>query len=106
MSKSFTPYQLDKMRNMRYGMKAFSLVEDVIGVPLAKIDLNNLTQKQLATLIWAGLVHEDKELTVESVMDLIDDHSDIKEASEMLSKAITESMGKPRITTPNKTRKK
>lgn len=106
MSKPYIPYQLDKMRNLRYGMKAFSLVEHKVGVPLAKIDLNNLTMDQLATLIWAGLAHEDKELTEEKVMDLIDDYSDIKEASEMLTKAITESLGKPRITTPNKTRKK
>lgn len=106
MAKAFTPYKLDKVRNLRYGMKAFSKIEDVFGMPLAKIDLNNLTQKQLATIIWAGLEHEDKDLDADKVMDLIDDYSDIQEASEMLTKAIQESMGKPRMSVPGKAGKK
>jgi len=106
MAKAFVPYKLDKVRNLRYGMRAFSKIEDEFGTPLAKIDLNNLTQRQLATIIWAGFEHEDKNLDADKVMDLIDEYSDIQEASEMLSKAIKESMGKPRMTTPAKSGKK
>lgn len=100
MSKAFTPIKLDKVRNLRYGMKAFSKIEDVFGKPLAKIDLNNMTQKELATFIWAGLEHEDKELDADKVMDLIDDYSDIQEASEALTKAITASIGKKASAAP------
>ena len=47
-----------------------------------------LTIKQLATLIYAGLIHEDKQLNVEKVIDLIDEHSDLQEISDKLGKAI------------------
>jgi hypothetical protein len=93
MAKAFVPIQLDKMRNLRYGMKALSKIEDSLNTPLAKIDMNCMTQRQLATFIWAGLEHEDKELTPDSVMDLIDDYSDIQVVADLLTKAITASMG-------------
>jgi hypothetical protein len=102
MAKAFVPIQLDKTRNLRYGMKALSKVEDALGKPLAKIDMNNLTQRELATFIWAGLEHEDKSLDPDSVMDLIDDHSDIPTATTMLGKAIQEGMGKNTVP-PGKT---
>lgn len=93
MAKAFTPIQLDKVRNLRYGMKALSKIEDVLNKPISKIDMNSMTQRELATFIWAGLEHEDKELTPDGVMDLIDDHSDIQSAATVLAKAIQESMG-------------
>jgi len=102
--KAYTPIALDKSRNLRYGMKAFSKIEDTLGKPLAQIDLNNLTQKQLATFVWAGLEHEDKSLTPDSVMDLIDDHSDIQTVAETLGKAIQESLGKQKPIPPGKTK--
>lgn len=94
MAKAFVPIQLDKVRNLRFGMKALSKIEDVLGKPLAKIDMNAMTQRELATFIWAGLEHEDTSLTPESVMDLIDDYSDIQTVAGVLGKAIQEGMGK------------
>lgn len=94
MAKAYVPIQLDKMRNLRYGMKALSKIEDVLGKPLAKIDMNSMTQRELATFVWAGLSHEDTDLTPDSVMDLIDDYSDIQTVAEILGKAIQEGMGK------------
>jgi hypothetical protein len=55
----FTPIKLDKMRNLRYGMKAISLVEKKLGQPIGKIDMDNMTMEDTATLIWAGLVEEE-----------------------------------------------
>lgn len=70
---SYTPIELDKTRNFRYGMKAISLVEKKFKKPIMQIDLNNLTMEGIATIIWAGLVHEDKNLTVDKTMDIVDD---------------------------------
>lgn len=89
----YTPFQLDKVRNFRYGMKAISVIEKALKTSVSKLDFNNLTMEDTATIIWAGLVHEDKELTPDKVMDLIDDHSDIQTAIETMGKAFNESFG-------------
>lgn len=94
MGKNFTAIQLDKTRNLRYGMKALDLIEDKLEKPLSEVNMNKLTTKQLAVFIWAGLAHEDPELTPEKVMDLVDEYSDIKIVSEALGKAIQDSFGK------------
>jgi hypothetical protein len=89
----FTPIKLDKMRNLRYGMKAISLVEKKLGQPIGKIDMDNMTMEDTATLIWAGLVHEDKNLTPDKVMDLVDEHSSLPEVMQQLTEAINASFG-------------
>jgi hypothetical protein len=89
----FTPIKLDKVRNFRYGMKAISLIEKALNTSVSKLDFDNLTMEDTATIVWAGLVHEDKDLTPEKVMDLIDDHSDIQTAIETMGKAFNESFG-------------
>jgi hypothetical protein len=94
MGKQFTSIQLDKARNLRYGMRALDRIEDKLEKPLSEVSMNKLTTKQLAVFIWAGLAHEDPELTPEKVMDLVDEYSDIKTVSEILGKAIQESFGK------------
>ena len=89
----FYPINLDKTRNLRYGMKAISLIEESLGKPAAKLDMENMTMKDAAVIIWAGLVHEDKELTPDKIMDLIDDNSSINEATESMLKALEGAFG-------------
>lgn len=86
----FTPIQLDKSRNFRFGMKALVLIEKKLNVKVTNLDFDNLGIEDMATLIWAGLVHEDKDLTVDKVMDLIDDHSDMQTVFETMNKAFEE----------------
>ena len=68
----YTPIEVDKARNFNYGRKAISLVEKKFKKPISKVDMNNLTMEEMATIIWAGLVHEDKNLTSDRVMDIVD----------------------------------
>lgn len=91
---SYTPIQLDKMRNFRYGMKAISIVEKKFEKPIAKIDFNNLTMEDTAIIIWAGLQHEDKELTPDRVMDIIDESGKLQETIEAMGEAVSEAFGK------------
>ena len=67
------PIKLDKVRNLRYSMRALSIIEKSFGKPLAKIDWNNMMIDELITVLWAGLVHEDKELTKERLFDIIEE---------------------------------
>lgn len=89
----FYPIQLDKARNFRYGMKALSLIEKKLKKPISKIDLDNLTMEEIAVFIWAGLVHEDKELTPDKVMDLVDEYSSIAAVSKAINEALNSAYG-------------
>lgn len=90
---SYYPIELDKTRNFKFGMRAIDLIEKKYGKPIMEIDgINNgmLTMEDYATLIWAGLSHEDKELTIEKVMDLVDEHSSIAEVSKIMWNALND----------------
>ncbi|QIB68616.1 hypothetical protein Ami103574_04465 [Aminipila butyrica] len=89
----YTPIELDKVRNFRYGMKAISLIEKKLKAPIAKIDMDSLTMEESATLVWAGLAHEDKNLTPDKVMDLIDDYSTLTEVMKAMETAMEEAFG-------------
>jgi len=95
MAHFSVPLQLDKTRNLRFGMKAMSLIETALGVKISKLNLSDIGINDLAVFIWAGLVHEDASLTIDSVMDLVDEYSSIPEISEKLSQAIEASTGTP-----------
>ncbi len=90
---SYYPIKLDKVRNFRYGMKAISLIEKQLKKPISKIDLENLTMEDAAVMIWAGLVHEDKDLTVDKVMDLVDEYSDITTVLQAMNEAFQSAFG-------------
>lgn len=90
---SFVPVNLDKMRNFRYGMKAISLIEKKLGKPAAKINFEEMTMEEIATVVWAGLVHEDLELSPDKVMELIDDHSDITTVITVAGESLAAAFG-------------
>ena len=90
---SFYPIQLDKMRNFKYGMKALHLIEKKLEKPIAKIDMENLTMEDAAVIIWAGLQHEDKDLTPNKVMDLVDEYSNIPAVMQAMGEAFAAAFG-------------
>ena len=50
--------------------------------------------KDLLIIVYAGLFHEDKTLTLEKVGDLIDEYSNITEIADKLGEAFTLAFGK------------
>lgn len=89
----YTPIELEKIRNLRYGMRAISNIEKKLKKPISKLDLDSLTMEDTAIVIWAGLAHEDRELTPDKVMDLIDDKGNLKEVLEAMGAAFSKSFG-------------
>lgn len=89
----YTPIELDKTRNLRYGMVAISKIEKKFKKTISNIDFNDLSMEDTATFIWAGLAHEDDKLTPQKVMELVDQHSNIKTVVEAMGKAFQEAMG-------------
>lgn len=90
---SYHPIKLDKVRNFKYGMKAISLIEKKFKKPISQIDMDNLTMEETAIIIWAGLYHEDDNLTPDKVMDLVDEHSDFVTIIDEMSKALFSAFG-------------
>jgi hypothetical protein len=90
---SYYTINLDKARNLKYGMRAIDLIEKKFKKPVMQIEglqSGVLSMDDYATLIWAGLVHEDKDLTPEKVMDLIDEHSSLTVVSKEMWVAFNE----------------
>ena len=86
------PFELDKPRNFKYGMRALSLIEKKLKLKISNFNPEDLTIEQTAVVIWAGLEHEERDLTVEKVIDLIDEHSSYTEAMMAMSKGLTLAM--------------
>ena len=56
---------LDKPRTLRYGINALAKIEEITGKALMQLDLSNVGIKELLGIVYAGLYHEDKTLTIE-----------------------------------------
>ena len=92
MKKSVT-VELDKARNLRYGINALVKVEELTGKNITKLDLDNISMKDLRAILFAGLYHEDKDLTPDKVGVLIDDYSDIGKIADKLGEAFSLAFG-------------
>lgn len=87
------PVTLDKERNFKFGMRALRNAERRMGRAIMGMDLSTLTMDDIGTLAWCGLIHEDNKLTVDNVIDLIDDYSSLAEILEIVGNAIQEAFG-------------
>lgn len=94
MAKPFVVIELDKHRNLRYGYKALIEIEEMLGSNLSSIDMNKLTLKDMAIILYCGLKHEDKTLTAEKLIDIIDEHGEIEEVANKIAEAFENSFGK------------
>lgn len=89
----YVTIELDKSRNFRYGMKAISKIEKKLKKPVAKIDFESLTMEDTATIMWAGLEHEDKGLTPGRVMDLVDEKGNFNDVMNAMKEAFDGAFG-------------
>lgn len=62
--------QLDKKRVLKFGTKAFVEIEKELDTTMDKIDLER--QETLFVLLYAGLLHMDRKLTLDKVYDIVD----------------------------------
>ena len=61
---------LDKERHLRLDFNAISLVEETLGVKFPEIQ-DNVGVRDLRAIMWAGLRHEDPDLTIEQVGSML-----------------------------------
>jgi hypothetical protein len=85
--------ELDKLRTLRYGMNALIKIEELTEKSITQLDLKNISIKDLRAMVYAGLFHEDDNLTPEKVGDLIDGYSELSLIAEKLGEAMTLAFG-------------
>lgn len=83
---------LDKPRNIRLDTNALVKAEEVLKKPLPLIGAN-CGVRETRALLWAGLLHEDKYLTLDDVGDLID-ICGLECASDKVNEAVSLSIDK------------
>ena len=87
--------KLDKERSLRYNLNALALIEERYGdIQKAVVEAQNGKVTIVRTLLWAGLVHEDKDLTEEQVGEMVD-ISDLERVATAISQAFSAAMPKP-----------
>ena len=74
--KKSVPIELGgKTRNLRFTFNALVALEDDLGISISDIGellSGSVRLKSLRSLIWAGLLHEDKELTPDGIGEWLD----------------------------------
>lgn len=83
--KKLTQIELDKKRNLHYNLNSLELLEDLTGKSVNELNAK-LEMKTIKVLVYAGLVHEDKELTLDEVGEMIG-LEDIERVSIAIGKA-------------------
>ena len=63
--------ELDRPRKLKFGFKAIRLIREHFGEKDVS-DLLNMKVDEMPIIAWAGLIHEDPNLTIEKVEDLLD----------------------------------
>lgn len=83
--KKMVKIELDKERNLYFNLNSLEIIEELTGKSIENIS-KEMNMKVLKAIVYAGLVHEDKELTVEAVGDMIG-FEDIQAVSEAIGEA-------------------
>jgi len=89
---------LDRERHLKFGLRALRAIEEKTGRSALGDEFwkdKEPSTEDFITLIWAGLLHEDKELTIDQVIDLVDEYSSIPELLAALTKAYKVAMPEP-----------
>ena len=65
--------KLDRKRNVRFNLAAFKKFKELTGKSLLKFTkMTDLDEEETIALVYCGLMHEDNELTLEKVADMVD----------------------------------
>ncbi len=68
---SYVEIELDKPRKLLYDLNAMAGFEKETGKSFLDLSKEKMTATLIRAILWAGLIHEDKALTVEKVGSLI-----------------------------------
>jgi len=83
--------QLDKERHLRLTLRGMLAYETLTGQSLFKgFNPQKLNLREITSMLWACLIHEDKELKYDDVIDMVE-IGDIPTLTKAISRCIVES---------------
>lgn len=93
---------LDRPRKLKFGFKATRLIEEKLGnAQLNREAFEKMQIHEFLNIIHAGLVWEDKDLTVEKLEDIIDqkipEKYNITQLIDIVGKAFVDHLGGAKI---------
>lgn len=95
MSRNGVNIQLDKPRTIRFDFNSLCLIEDILKRNMTQVvvEINSkiLSTNTIRALLWGGLIHEDENLSLGDVGNLIDEAEDFGEIMKALGQAIDSS---------------
>lgn len=75
---------LDKERALKYTLNSLVKLED-LGIDITTLE-NSAKISDIRAILWVGLIHEDKELTIDDVGELVS-LDNIQEVTKAISEA-------------------
>lgn len=70
--RALVEIKLDKPRRIRFTLNSLAEIEDRLGVKMDQLEKVHMGMKEVRTMLWAGLIHEDEELTENQVGNMVD----------------------------------
>ena len=86
LKRGIVPITLDKERTLYFDLNALVALEDQ-GINVATIN-EGVKMSQIRGILWAGLIHEDKDLTMEQVGAMVT-FDNIQDVSDCIAKAFS-----------------
>lgn len=94
---------LDKERSLRYNINALADLEEITGLNIGEIALSGgMSIRIMRALLWAGLRHESKDLTLREAGNLLQKFMDNKGDFNELGEKILEAMKASGLITEDK----
>lgn len=92
--KTGVKVKLDRQRTLRLTMRGIMALEDETGLTLTEVGerVRAGSFRTIVAIVWAALLHEDPELTIEAAADLMD-KGDLTEIAEAAGRAMQEQFG-------------
>lgn len=94
--KKIVSIEMDKVRNLKFGINNLIELEKKLNRPLASLSGESFGLVDLRTILFIGLKWEDKELTEEQtgeIMDIAIENHGIQYLSEKLAEAMQSVFG-------------
>ena len=73
--RGFVSIELDKERTLNYTLNSLVDIEEKLGVPMEEMGNIQMSVRNVRVLLWAGLTHEDENLTERQVGGMVNLHN-------------------------------